>query len=213
MTTFIETPRFPEDTQYNTAGGPVFSVDIVRVQSGREFRKVNRDIALHRYNVNHVKTVTGFENILDYVMMLGGPEIGFRFKDWSDYKSCSIDATPAFDDQVIGTGDGSTATFQLTKTYQPAGASISRVRDINKPVAATIAIGVGGVQSTGSNWTLATDTGGVTFATGAIPTTGQSVTWGGEFDVPVRIDAQEFIPNYQTCNILNFNLPLVEIIP
>jgi len=211
--TFLETPRFPDNVQYNTSGGPVFSVDIVRVQSGRELRIANRDIALHRFNVNNVKTVTGYENILDYVFALGGPETGFRFKNWADFKSCSIDVTPAYDDQTIGTGDGSTATFQLTKTYQPAGSALSHVRDINKPVAATIEVGVGGTQSTGANWTLATDTGVITFASGSIPATGQAVTWGGEFDTPVRIDAQEFNTNYQTCNIITFNLPLIEIIP
>ena len=79
--------------------------------------------------------------------------------------------------------------------------------------AATIEVGVGGTQSTGANWTLATDTGVITFASGSIPATGQAVTWGGEFDTPVRIDAQEFNTNYQTCNIITFNLPLIEIIP
>lgn len=210
---FLETPRFPTDVQYNTQGGPVFSVDIARVQSGREYRKANRDIGLHRFNVNNVKTVTGFEEILDYVFALGGPESGFRFKDWSDYKSVGVDGTPAFDDVQIGTGDGATVDFQLIKTYQPAGSALSHDRTINKPIAATVLVGVGGVQSTGANWSLATGTGVITFATGAVPTTGQAVTAGYEFDVPVRIDSQSFDANYTTCNILSFNLPLLEIIP
>lgn len=210
---FLETPRFPDEVQYNTVGGPGFNVDIARVQSGREFRSPNWDIYLHRYNVNNVKTVTGFEEILNYVFALGGPEHGFRFKDWADFKSCGYNDTPAFDDVEIGTGDGAETDFQLIKTYQPAGSALSHDRTINKPVAGSVLVGVGGVQATGANWSLATGTGIITFATGAIPATGSAVTAGYEFDVPVRIDSQNFDPNYTTCNILSFNLPLLEIIP
>jgi len=213
---FLESPRFPDNVQYNTIGGPFFNVDIVRNESGRELRIPRRDIALHRFNVNHVKTVTGFEEILGFVLALGGPEHEFRFKDWRDYKSVGVDSTPAFDDIQIGTGDGATGTFQLSKVYGPTGASpaLSYSRDINKPVSSAFLFGVAGTGKTlGVHANLATDTGVLTFTTGNIPTTGQAVTWGGEFDVPVRIDDQGFETNYTTCNIQSFALPLVETLP
>lgn len=211
---FLESPRFPDDVQYNTAGGPVFSVDVARVQSGRELRIANREIALHRFNVNHVKTVTGFENILDYVYAVGGPEHGFRFKDWADFQTVGVNAVPGYLDQVIGVGDGATATFQASKTYGPTGASpaLSWVRDINKPATGAL-FGVAGTQKTlGVHANLDFTNGVFTFTTGNIPATGESVTWGGPFDVPVRIDDQFFEANYTTCNIQSFNLPLVELL-
>jgi uncharacterized protein (TIGR02217 family) len=211
---FLETPRFPDNLQYNTVGGPVFSVDIATVQSGRGFRKANRDIALHRYNINQVKTQTDFETILDYFYALGGPEHGFRLKDPGDYKSLRVASTPAYDDVVIGVGDSIEIEYQLVKLYQPAGSALSHERIINKPVSGSVLAGFGGVQKTqGVDWTLATGTGLITFATGSIPATGQDVTSGFMFDVPVSIDSQSFETTFSNCNIMAFNLPLVEIIP
>ncbi len=51
---------------------------------------------------------------------------GFRFKDWSDYKSCAPSETLSALDQAIGTGDGAMAAFQLTKTYGSAYAPWAR---------------------------------------------------------------------------------------
>lgn len=212
--TFIESPRFPDDVQYQTTGGPEFAVDIVRNRSGREFRKANRDIAIHRFNVNNVKTASAFENILAWFMALGGPEDGFRFKDWRDYQSVGVDATPAYDDISIGTGDSVEADFQLVKVYTPSGASISHTRTIQKPVSGTVKVGVAGVEKTqGVHWTLATGSGVVSFTTGNVPATGEAVTAGYQFDVPVRIDRDLFDANYSDCNILRFALPLVELLP
>lgn len=66
----------------------------------------------------------------------------FRFKDWSDYKSCLPSAAPGPTDQIIGTGNGSTTTFALTKTY--ASGARSWTRTIIKPVAGTISEACGG---------------------------------------------------------------------
>ena len=211
---FLETPRFPDNLQYNTVGGPVFSVDIATVQSGREFRKANRAAGLHRYNVNQVKVVEDFETILDYFYALGGPEHSFRLKDPGDFQSLGIASTPAFDDVVIGTGDSVEVDYQLVKLYQPAGSALLHQRIINKPVSGTVLVGIDGVEQTqGIDWTLATGTGLVTFATGSVPATGQDVTAGFQFDVPVRVDSQSFEAVFANCNIMTFNLPLVEIIP
>ena len=213
---FLESPRFPDNVQYNTVGGPFFNVDIAAVQSGRELRIANRGIALHRFNVNNVKTVTAFEEILGYFFALGGPEHGFRFKDWRDFQSVGVDSVVGYQDQTIGTGDGSTATAQLVKVYGPTGASpaLAYTRDINKPVAGTIRVGVAGVEKTlGVHFTVDTTDGVVTFTTGNVPTTGQAITAGYQFDVPSRVDDQGFETNYTTCNIHSFALPLIEIIP
>ncbi len=61
---------------------------------------------------------------------------GFRWKDHADYKSCPPQGAVSMLDQLIGIGDGVTATFQLVKHY---GSGLrDYVRAITKPVAGTV---------------------------------------------------------------------------
>ena len=111
---------------------------------------------------------------------------GFRFKDWTDHKSCAPSAAPAALDQGIGTGDGATAAFQLTKTYGSAYAPWTRT--IALPVAGTVRIAVDGAEQDPGGYAVSTTTGLVTFLPGTVPGVGAAVTAGFEFDVPVRFD-------------------------
>ena len=116
--------------------------------------------------------------------------IGVRYKDWMDYKSCLLAGTPAATDCAIGTGTGALDVFQLYKTYT-IGAYV-RSRRILKPIASTVLIAVAGTTKTlTTHYTLDATTGIVTFTAGNIPTAGQAVTAGFEFDVPCRFDADD----------------------
>ena len=112
---------------------------------------------------------------------------GFRFKDWGDHKSCPPSQTLGPTDQVIGTGNGTSITFQLTKRY--ASGSHTWVRTITKPFAGTVLVAVDGAPLA-SGWSVDTTTGVVTFDTA--PTAGVAITAGFEFDVPVRFDTDVF---------------------
>jgi uncharacterized protein (TIGR02217 family) len=107
---------------------------------------------------------------------------GFRFKDWSDYRSGLPSNVPSPLDQPIGTGDGTTTTFQLSKHY-PSGAQ-GWTRTITKPVVGRVALD--GMEQA-SGWSFDATTGLVTFTTA--PGTDVAVTAGFEFDVPVRFDS------------------------
>ena len=108
---------------------------------------------------------------------------GFRFKDWTDFKSCAPGQAVSATDQYLGGGDGSRTAFQLVKTY---GAShLPWTRAIAKPVGGTVRVALAGVEQ-GSGWSVDTTAGIVTFA--SAPGSGVSVTAGYEFDVPVRFD-------------------------
>lgn len=89
-------------------------------------------------------------------------------------------------DQVIGTGDGVTATFQLIKTY--GGLHAPYRRPIKKPVPGSVRVAVGGSEIPGSGFTCDTATGIVTFLPGHEPDVGVAITAGFLFDVPVRFD-------------------------
>ena len=109
---------------------------------------------------------------------------GFRFKDWSDYKSCAPSQAPAPLDQPIGTGNGSVTSFALMKRYSSGDQTWNRA--IIKPVADSVRLALNGVEQT-SGWSVNATTGVVTF--GTAPAAGVSITAGFEFDVPVRFDS------------------------
>jgi uncharacterized protein (TIGR02217 family) len=135
----------------------------------------------------------------------------FRFRDPIDHASCAPGQTPQPTDQAIGTGSGAATAFQLVKTYASGGASY--VRTTHKPVAGTVRIAVAGAEKTiGTQFTLDTATGVVTFLAGHVPGAGAAVTAGFEFDVPVRFDTDRLEINlaaFQAGDIPD--IPLVEV--
>jgi uncharacterized protein (TIGR02217 family) len=134
---------------------------------------------------------------------------GFRWKDWSDYKSCAPLANPGHEDQHIGTGDGATTVFQLQKAY--VSGLQSYTRPIRKPVLGTVLVSVAeDPKIEGLEFTVDAETGEVIFT--LPPDLGTRVTAGFEFDVPVRFDAdaiQTSIASFQAGDVPN--VPIVEI--
>lgn len=107
----------------------------------------------------------------------------FRFRDWTDYKSCKPSETPRPSDQNIGTGNGTATAFRLRKRY---GTLAPYWRPITKPESGTVRIAVGGVE-VGAGWSVNNLTGVVTFTNP--PPAGVPVTAGFRFFVPVRFDS------------------------
>ena len=211
MTTFIETPRFPDDISANSRGGPGWMTTVVETDSGAESRNQRWSYPRHKYDVAYgINTLARLENLLSFFHVVAGKAIGFRYKDWLDCKSCGRSSTPAATDCAIGTGTGALATFQLYKTYTQG--AYTRSRKILKPIASTVLIAVAGTTKTvTTHYTLDATTGIVTFTGGNIPTTGQAVTAGFEFDVPVRFDTDELEVNLQYYKAGSAMVPLIEL--
>jgi uncharacterized protein (TIGR02217 family) len=95
--------------------------------------------------------------------------------------------------QQIGTTDGTTGTFQIIRTDTSGPAS--QVRTIQLPVAGTARCWVNNIERTlggGTNgFQVNTTTGVITLGTGLRSPAGNAVEASGEFDVPVRFDADE----------------------
>ena len=104
---------------------------------------------------------------------------GFRFKDWTDYKSSIPSAAVSPADQLLGYGDGVATTAQLVKRYDSGFEVYSR--PIYKPREG-VKIRVAGVEP--ADWSIDYTTGLITFTTP--PADGAAITGGFEFDVPVR---------------------------
>lgn len=179
--------RFPDSISRGAKGGPERRTRIVELASGDEERNASWANSRRRYDVSYgVRRADDLAAVVAFFEARNGRLHAFRFKDWSDYKSCLPSATPTATDQIIGTGNGSTTTFALTKTY--ASGAQSWARAIIKPVAGTVTVSLNGVPQ-GAGWSVNTTTGIVNFA--VPPTTGAVIRAGFEFDVPVRFDTDE----------------------
>ena len=211
MSSFHEV-LFPLDIALKSAGGPERRTDVVVLGSGREERNARWAHSRRRYDAGYgVKTFDALAQVVAFFEERRGRLTGFRWRDRLDHSSAASDAGVAATDQAIGTGDGSTAAFQLVKTY--GGAFSPYQRPIVKPVAGSVRVAVDGVVATeGTAFTVDTTTGVITFLAGHIPGTGAAVTAGFLFDVPVRFDT-----DYLEVDLSAFaagaipKIPLIEI--
>ncbi|NOT71297.1 MAG: DUF2460 domain-containing protein [Hyphomicrobium sp.] len=204
--------RFPTAISRGCQGGPERRTDVVVLGSGFEERNSRWANSRRTYNAGYgVKSLDDLHAVIAFFEERRGRLYGFRWKDHSDWKSCVPGAVTTALDQVIGSGTGALATFQLKKTYGSAYAPWAR--DIKKPVTGTVKIAVAGaVKTLGTQFTVDPATGVVTFLAGNIPATGASVTAGFEFDVPVRFDTDKL-----EINVSGFhhgaipNIPVIEV--
>lgn len=211
MTTFIEAPRFPDDISYGSRGGPAYNTTVIVVDSGAESRNQRWSYPRHEYDVAYgVNTLARLEELLEFFHVVAGRAIGFRYKDWMDYKSCGRADTVAATDCALGTGDGVEDEYQLVKLYTQG--AYTRTRKILKPVSGTVRVAVAGVEKAlTTQFTVAAATGIITFTAGNIPTAGQAVTAGYEFDVPVRFDTDRLSINLDDYATASAQVPLVEL--
>ena len=196
--------RFPTDIAFNSRGGPRRKTVIATSGSGYEHRNSQWADSKREYNAGYgVKSLTDIHTVVDFFEERRGQLHGFRWKDKFDFKSVEPRATVAFDDVVIGSGDGAITDFQLVKLY---GSSFSPyTREIKKPVAGTVLIGVDGTELA-TGWSVDTTTGVVTFDTA--PANTSVVTAGFEFDVPVR-----FATDYLEIDLAAFSAGAIPDIP
>ena len=206
---FHET-RFPKHLSFGSSGGPERRTEIVALTNGFEERNTPWAQSRRRYDAGvGLRSLDDIAALVAFFEARRGQLHGFRWKDWLDFKSCPPTATPAFDDQTIGVGDGVTSVFDLTKTYVSGGVSYARA--IKKPVGGTILMGLSGsAQTLGVDATVDPTHGQVIFITP--PSIGAIVTAGFEFDVPVRFDTDAIIANAATFQAGEIpSVPVVEI--
>jgi len=191
-------------------GGPQRRTDVVTLANGYEERNTPwahsrrvYDAGLGMRSIDDVQALTAF-----FEARLG-QIYGFRWKDWADFKSCQSSLGVAFDDQMLGLGDGTRTEFQLLKTYQSGGHSYER--PITKPVAGTVRVGVEQDEMSETiDYDLDDTTGLIHFKNA--PDLGMVVSAGFEFDVPVRFDTDRIlvsVASFQAGQVPN--VPVIEV--
>ena len=202
--------RFPANLSFGSSGGPERRTEVVTLANGFEERNTPWSHSRRRYDAGvGMRSLDDVETLIAFFEARRGQLYGFRWKDWSDYKSSRASADIGFEDQLIALGDGVSTEYQLNKTY--ASGEASYTRPIKKPVSGTVSIGLDNAQLQESiHWDVNLETGIVTFA--SPPPLGEEITAGFEFDVPVRFDTdaiQTSVASFQAGDVPN--VPIVEV--
>jgi len=202
--------RFPTNLSFGSVGGPERRTEIVTLANGFEERNTPWAHSRRRYDAGiGLRALDDIEVLVAFFEARQGQLFGFRWKDWSDYKSCVASADVDFRDQVIAQGDGVTTDFVLVKDYASGGVSYSR--PVTKPVLGTVLVGVGGTQLVETvHYNLDIDTGVISFD--LAPEEGVEVSAGFEFDVPVRFDADRLMTSVASFQAGDMpDVPVVEV--
>jgi uncharacterized protein (TIGR02217 family) len=202
--------RFPASLSFGSVGGPERRTDVVTLANGFEERNTPWAHSRRRYDAGlGMRSLDDVETLIAFFEARQGQLHGFRWKDWSDYKSCAASKSVGFEDQVIGIGDGVRCEFPLFKAYASGPSLYSR--PIKKPVAGTVVVAVAkDPLSESLHWEVNLETGVLTFADA--PGLGDEISAGFEFDVPVRFDTdriQTSVASFRAGDVPN--VPIVEV--
>ena len=185
--------QFPTSLSFGALGGPQRRVDVVTLANGFEERNTPWAHSRRVYDAGlGLRSLDDVEAVIAFYEARFGQMFGFRWKDWSDYKSSIPSAKPDRGDQQIALGDGVTTEFQLIKTYRSGGHTYAR--PIKKPVQGSVVIAVEQDDKKDTiDYTVDDTTGMITFVHPPDPDT--RVFAGYEFDVPVRFDSDSLLTN------------------
>ncbi|TMM54316.1 DUF2460 domain-containing protein [Sulfitobacter sabulilitoris] len=202
--------RFPASLSFGSVGGPERRTDIVTLTNGFEERNTPWAHSRRRYDAGlGMRSLDDVEVLIAFFEARYGQMYGFRWKDWSDYRSGTATGDIAFFDQVIAVGDGVTRAYPLVKTYRSGVHTY--VRPVTKPVAGTVRVGVEQDElQEGIDYEIDVTTGIVSFSHPPDPE--MQILAGFEFDVPVRFDTdriQTSVASFRAGEVPN--VPIVEV--
>lgn len=202
--------RFPPNLSFGSVGGPERRTEIVALQNGHEERNTPWAHSRRRYDAGvGLRSLDDLEALIAFFEARRGQLHGFRWKDWSDYKSCPPSRKTGPLDQPLGQGDGYRTVFDLVKTYR-SGAQ-DYVRPVAKPVLGSVTVAVAeDPKVEGEEFTVDPATGEITFA--VAPPLGARISAGFEFDVPVRFDTDRIqisVASFQAGDVPG--VPVVEV--
>lgn len=202
--------RFPASLSFGAIGGPERRTEVVTLSNGFEERNTPWAHSRRSYDAGMgLRSLDDVEALVAFFEARQGQLYGFRWKDWSDFKSGLSSKDVRGGDQLLGMGDEERATFQLIKRY--ASGDTFYDRPIKKPVAGTVHVSISGdPQIDGQDYEVDLQTGVVTFA--HPPDLQAEVTAGFEFDVPVRFATDSIrtsVANFQAGEVPD--VPVIEV--
>ena len=165
------------------------ATSIISIAKGVEQRVPLLGTPSRRYELRRNLEPADYYELQVFALARRGSLRAFKIVDPVDKTTASdhLSAHSATDVR-IGTGDGTTATFQMCKRYG-AGTAYETTRTISQIGAISVAVN-GTTKTETTHYTVDYETGIVTFTGGNIPATGEGVTAGCSFYVPVRFDEE-----------------------
>lgn len=195
--------RLPARLAFGSTGGVERRTEVVTLASGFERRSTPWAHGRRRYLIGAgVRSLDDAAALVAFFEGRRGRLHGFRFRDFTDFKSCAPSGAVSPADQPLGVGNGEAVAFTLVKAYADLA------RPIAKPVAGTVRVAVDGAET--SAFTVDAATGVVTFD--SPPGVGAVLTAGFAFDVPVRFDADRIdvtLESFEAGRIVA--VPLIEL--
>ncbi|WP_371056710.1 TIGR02217 family protein [Rhodosalinus sp. K401] len=200
--------RFPDNISGGARGGPERRTQVVTVASGDEERNATWADSRRRFDVAYgIRRADDLAAVIAFFEARNGRLHGFRFKDWSDFKSGLPSRAPEARDQLLGLGDGARRHFRLKKAYSSGDAVWERM--IRRPVEGSVRVAVDGAERL-SGWSVDCATGIVSFEDP--PGLDLEVRAGFEFDVPVRFDTDRLDVTLRVERLGSIpSIPLVEL--
>ncbi|MEM6971931.1 MAG: DUF2460 domain-containing protein [Pseudomonadota bacterium] len=198
---------FPTAISFGSTGGIERRTEVVRLVNGYEERNTPWAGSRRRFEAGlGVRSLDDLHGVAAFFEARRGRLHAFRWRDFLDDRSGMPSQTVAPTDQVIGTGDGVEAAFQLIKSYEPGAHAVTRT--ITKPIDGSVRVAVDGVEVAASVETL---TGIVTLA--VAPAAGAVVSAGFRFDVPVRFDSDTLEANLSAFEAGEVpSIPVIEVL-
>ena len=216
MTSFLTGVRLSDDVEKGAVGGPRFNTTVLQLDSGFEKRNVDWsqtrgewDVGyglLRKFNNGDPAFTTFLEDLQAFFYIVNGRAFSFRFKDWSDFEIALRGGVDDGTEQTIGTGDGSTPTFQVFKRY--AVGAFAHDRTITKLATGTTKVYIDTILD--GSATTDDDRGTVTPTT--VPLGGEVVAVRTEFDVHARLDTDGLDVNMEIFNGGSWpSVPVIEL--
>lgn len=131
--TILNTHRWDGlERQWLASGGPGYSTRIVTTQGGIEQRTQNWFLPRGSWQVgNRTVSQAQYQQILDFFYATRGPLIGFRFRDWTDYKDDGRG--------VLGSGVGNPASNVYKMNKKREILNQTNLQRITRPIGPTFA--------------------------------------------------------------------------
>lgn len=199
--------RLPARLAFGSTGGVERRTEVVTLGSGHERRSTPWSAGRRRYLIGaNLRSLDDMATLTAFFEARRGRLYGFRFRDFADFKSCAPAGVVAPGDQVLGEGDGARRAFALRKSYGEG--EDAWIRPVTKPVAGSVRVAVGGVETTA----FETDPTSGVVSLETAPAAGAVVTAGFEFDTPVRFDSDRIDVTLESFEAGRMAaLPLIEI--